>query len=96
MVRQSGSCRLYSTELTLALAAHDVDMPLFDTTELHALAAVAFALGGAPWSADRAGNLAPPASTGVAVPLAHNSLPVCPKVSAPQHHTAPAAVTPQV
>jgi aspartate racemase len=34
------------TELSLALAAHDVDMPLFDTTELHALAAVAFALGG--------------------------------------------------
>jgi aspartate racemase len=33
------------TELSLALAAHDVDVPLFDTTELHALAAVAFALG---------------------------------------------------
>jgi aspartate racemase len=33
------------TELSLALSAHDVDVPLFDTTELHALAAVAFALG---------------------------------------------------
>jgi len=33
------------TELSLALEAHDVDVPLFDTTELHALAAVGFALG---------------------------------------------------
>jgi aspartate racemase len=33
------------TELSLALATNDVDVPLFDTTELHALAAVAFALG---------------------------------------------------
>jgi aspartate racemase len=33
------------TELSLTLAARDVDVPLFDTTELHALAAVAFALG---------------------------------------------------
>ena len=32
------------TELCLTLSAHDVDMPLFDTTELHALAAVDFAL----------------------------------------------------
>jgi aspartate racemase len=50
------------TELSLALAAHDVDMPLFDTTELHALAAVAFALGDLPWSPHRTGNL--PATTG--------------------------------
>ena len=39
------------TELSLALAPRDVDMPLFDTTELHALAAVAFALGDAPAAA---------------------------------------------
>jgi len=33
------------TELSLTLAPHDVDLPLFDTTQLHALAAVTFALG---------------------------------------------------
>jgi len=33
------------TELPLTLSKTDVDVPLFDTTELHALAAVDFALG---------------------------------------------------
>ena len=33
------------TELPLTLSKTDVDIPLFDTTELHALAAVDFALG---------------------------------------------------
>ena len=36
------------TELPLALQAADVAAPLFDTTELHALAAVDFALRGVP------------------------------------------------
>ncbi len=34
------------TELPLMLAAHDLALPVFDTTALHAQAAVAFALGG--------------------------------------------------
>ena len=35
------------TELSLTLSKADVDVPLFDTTQLHALAAVDFVLGGA-------------------------------------------------
>lgn len=39
------------TELPLLLQAGDVDLPLFDTTRLHALAAVDFALGEYPQAA---------------------------------------------
>jgi aspartate racemase len=45
---------LACTELSLTLSQADVGVPLFDTTALHALAAVAFALG-----ADKATTQAP-------------------------------------
>lgn len=41
------------TELTLSLTQADVDLPLFDTTALHALAAVDFALAVSPAIAGR-------------------------------------------
>jgi aspartate racemase len=42
--RGAGGVVLGCTELPLALAPADVEVPLFDTTELHAMAAVDFAL----------------------------------------------------
>jgi aspartate racemase len=51
------------TELTLSLSQEDVGVPLFDTTALHALAAVDFALASRRrWPARRAVGRAAPAT----------------------------------
>jgi len=49
--RGAGGVLLACTELTLSLRQEDVAVPLFDTTALHALAAVDFALAPGPQAA---------------------------------------------
>jgi aspartate racemase len=49
--RGAGGVLLACTELTLSLRQEDVAVPLFDTTALHALAAVDFALAAGPQAA---------------------------------------------